>query len=221
VSWGVDWVVAAGEGSDPSEAGVVPEESRGKGSAERFAGGRAVGKFPEKQWLGELPVHNFPGNRDRGPEGAAGETALDRNPDIWLYRKRTTSLLRRYMRYSVETGRLPSIVGREMFRARVTQYTVTTFEDRVIFVRDVERCLGRLSKFDQQIIARCVLQEYSRERASALLGCTRRTIERRLPEILDELSESFLAARLLEVLPQQPRENSILPEKNREGEDQQ
>jgi hypothetical protein len=37
-----------------------------------------------------------------------------------------------HMRYSIETGRLPSLLGREFFRAKVTAYIVVTFEDRVI-----------------------------------------------------------------------------------------
>ncbi len=35
------------------------------------------------------------------------------DPDLWLYRDRTLALLKRYMRLSVEVGRLPSLLGRE------------------------------------------------------------------------------------------------------------
>ena len=119
-----------------------------------------------------------------------------------IYRARVVTMLRRYLQYSIETGRLPSVIGREVFRAKITTYTATTFEDRVIFVHDIERCLERLSSFDQEIIARLVLQEYDHVRAARILHCTRRTIERRLPEILDELSEEFLKSRLLVPLPQ-------------------
>ena len=35
-----------------------------------------------------------------------------------IYRARTVAMLRRYMRYSIETGRLPSILGREFFERR-------------------------------------------------------------------------------------------------------
>ena len=69
-------------------------------------------------------------------------------------------MLRRYMRYSIETGRLPSLLGREFFRAKVTSYTVVTFEDRVIFVHDMEKCLDRLDEFSRQLIARHILQEH-------------------------------------------------------------
>ena len=37
------------------------------------------------------------------------------DPDIWLYRQRTVGLLKRYLRMSVEVGRLPSLLGREFF----------------------------------------------------------------------------------------------------------
>src|SRR5579864_1608147 len=71
-----------------------------------------------------------------------------------IYRRRTVTMLRRYMRYSIETGRLPSLLGREFFRSKITSYTVASFEDRVIFVHDMENCLKRLDEFSRQILAR-------------------------------------------------------------------
>src|SRR5438445_79638 len=68
-----------------------------------------------------------------------------------IYRARTVTMLRRYMRYSIETGRLPSILGGEFFRAKITSYTVVTFEDRVIFVHDMETCLNRLDGFSREL----------------------------------------------------------------------
>jgi hypothetical protein len=141
-----------------------------------------------------LPAHSFPGGVPKVDEG---QRAIDRNPDIWQYSKRTTGLLHRYMRLSLEAGRLPSVIGREFFRAKITCYTSVTFEDRVIFVHDVECCLERLARSDQDIIARVVLQEHDHERAARLLHCTRKTIERRLPELIDEVSEEFLRVGLL------------------------
>ena len=119
------------------------------------------------------------------------------DPDLWLYRDRTVAILKRYMRLSVEAGRLPSLLGREFFRGHVSHYRVMTFEDIVIFVHDVEGCLEKLDSFSQQLIAKCVLLEYSQDEAARLLGCWRRTIGRRYPEALDRLSELFLAGGLL------------------------
>jgi hypothetical protein len=135
-------------------------------------------------------------------EPEANASAPDRyDPDLWLYRDRTVGLLRRYFRISVEVGRLPSLLGREIFRARVTSYRMGTFEDAVIFVHDVESCLERLDDFERALIGKIVLQEYSQDEAAQLLGCWRRTVGRRYPETLDKLSEIFLNGGLLVRLP--------------------
>jgi len=115
-----------------------------------------------------------------------------------IYRGRTVAMLRKYMRYSMETGRLPSLLGREFFRAKVTSYTVVTFEDRVIFVHDMERCLEKLDEFSRQIIARHILQEHDQEATARLLQCTDRTVRTHVPIALDMLSEILLEVGLLE-----------------------
>lgn len=117
-----------------------------------------------------------------------------------IYRARTVAMLRRYMRYAIEAGRLPSLVGREFFRSRVTKYQMATFEDRVIFVHDMERCLEQLDDFGRQVLGRIVLQEYGQEDAARLLGCTRMTVHRKLLESLDQLSDILIAVDLLDEL---------------------
>ncbi|MGA7402645.1 MAG: hypothetical protein WBW38_21680 [Candidatus Sulfotelmatobacter sp.] len=200
----VQWIAAEADSDYLRKAGLgMP----GRGEKEGHSGGESFAKAQE--WR-NLPTHNFP-TQSAGYEERQAESALDRNPDLWLYRGRTTALLRRFMRLSLETGRLPSILGREFFRAKVTSYTSVTFEDRVIFVHDVEGCLERLASFDQEIIARVVLQEHDHERAARLIHCTRKTIERRLPELLDELSEEFLKVRLLVPLPKAEQARTARP----------
>lgn len=102
---------------------------------------------------------------------AGGEHSSPSRPDLAIYRNYTVALLRRYFRLSLEAGRLPSLLGREFFRTRITSYQVQTFEDTVIFVHDVERCLEKLDRFSQKLIARIVLQDYSQEEAAVILGC--------------------------------------------------
>ena len=138
------------------------------------------------------------------------------NPDLWLYRKRTVAILRRFFRMSVEVGKLPSILGQEFFRSKVTSYSVSSFEDVVIFVHDVERSLGKLDQLSQQLIARVILQGFSYEEAGGLLGCCEKTVQRRIPEALDRLSEIFLAAGILEPV-SQPAE--MVEEACQEGEE--
>src|ERR1700719_4402696 len=127
--------------------------------------------------------------------------------DRGRYRGRTVAMLRRYMRYSIETGRLPSLLGREFFRAKVTSYTVVTFEDRVIFVHDMEKCLERLDEFSRQLIARHILQEHDRWATAKLLHCNEKTVRRYTPVVLDLLSEILLEVGLLQRV-EPVRENS-------------
>ncbi len=122
-----------------------------------------------------------------------GQTELD----MWPYRDRTVALLKRYARASVEVGRLPSLLGRECFRARVSSYPMTSFEDIVIFVHDMDTALGRLNPFQQRLIAMNVLEEYSLPEVARLLPCPLRTVEREVPDALDVLSRAFLESRLI------------------------
>lgn len=115
-----------------------------------------------------------------------------------IYRSRTVAMLRRYMRYSMETGRLPSLLGVEFFRAKVTSYSVNTFEDRVIFVHDMEICLERLDEFSRQLIARHILQEHDQAATARLLGCADRTVRTYVPIVLDMLSGILLEVGLMD-----------------------
>jgi len=153
----------------------------------------------------ELPAHQFPANGDAmeelGPQAAAAlqrRQEDDREREQRIYRGRTVGMLRRYLRYSIEAGRLPSMMGAEFFRAKVTAYTVVTFEDRVIFVHDMEKCLDRLDDFSQKLIARHILQEHDLEATGRLLGCTERTVRTQIPIVLDVFSEILLGVGLIE-----------------------
>lgn len=134
------------------------------------------------------------------PIESYGAVEEDRERERRTYRGRTVAMLRRYMRYSIETGRLPSLLGREFFRAKVTSYTVVTFEDRVIFVHDMEKCLERLDEFSRQLIARHILQEHDRWGTAKLLHCNEKTVRRCTPVVLDLLSEILIEVGLMERL---------------------
>jgi hypothetical protein len=164
--------------------------------------------------LQPLPLHQFPaaasGSVDAGADWASDplfqETALEvevheQQRRRRVYRGRTAAMLQRYMRYALETGRIPSILGGEFFRSRVTSYSVTTFEDRAIFVHDMEKCLGRLDQLSQQILARVVLQGHDHNEAARLFGCTQRNIRRLLMEALDRMADILLGVGLLKGIP--------------------
>jgi hypothetical protein len=119
-------------------------------------------------------------------------------PELAFYRKYTEGMLRRYVRLSMEAGRAPSLLGREMFRGKVTSYRVHSFEDVVIFVHDVETCLKKLDEGQQHLIRRIALQEFTQQETAGLLGLSLRSVHRQYADALDELTEIFLERKLLE-----------------------
>lgn len=127
-----------------------------------------------------------------GPSGTAAE--------LCVYRDRTVALLRRYLRMSLATGKMPNLLGRgeQFFRARVTSYKLHSFEDAVIFVYDVERCLGKLDAGSREILARVVLDEYSFDEAARVLRLSRRTLARSVPAAIDRLTLLLLERGMLQ-----------------------
>ncbi len=122
--------------------------------------------------------------------------------ELSVYRRRTIAILRRYFNKSVELGRLPSILGRELLPSSHLQCHPISFEGFVVFVLDIERCLNRLRRPDQQLITRVILQEYTQEEAARLLGWPVIRVERRLPQVLDSLSDMLLRSGLMKPFPE-------------------
>ena len=118
--------------------------------------------------------------------------------DLTQYRPRAAALLRKYFKMSVESGRLPSLIGREFFRAQVTDYATCTFEDIVIFVHDMDRALELLDAHSQALIARIFFQEYTQAETAVLLHISRRTVIRHLAVALDSLSGILLERGILQ-----------------------
>ncbi len=118
-------------------------------------------------------------------------------PELAFYRKYTEGLLRRYVRLSLEAGKVPCLMGQEMFRGNVTNYAVSSFEDVIIFVHDVEKCMGRLDEEQQMLIRRIALQEFTQGETAALIGWSIRSVNRRYSEALDRLTKIFLKAKML------------------------
>jgi RNA polymerase sigma factor (sigma-70 family) len=119
---------------------------------------------------------------------------------VAFYRRHTERMLRRYLYASMQVGRSPSILGDPVGRGWVSSRPVKTFEDAVIFVLDIERCLDRLDSLDRDMLSRVVLQEYTQAEAAQLLGMSPRTISNRFPKALDQLTEKLLETGLL-ILP--------------------
>ena len=106
--------------------------------------------------------------------------------------------MRRYVHLSMETGRVSSLLGREMFRGHVTSYKVRSFDDVVIFVHDVGTCLEMLDTEERQLISRIAVQEHTHSEAAGLMGMTQRRTVRRYRHAIDRLTKIFLDAKMLE-----------------------
>lgn len=118
--------------------------------------------------------------------------------EMAFYRSRTEGMLQRYTRMSMEAGRVPSMLGRELFRARVTNYEVHSFEDVVIFVCDVEKCLEELDALSQKLLKRIAVQQYAICEVAGMMGMSERSVVRRYHEAVDELTSLFLERKLME-----------------------
>jgi hypothetical protein len=89
---------------------------------------QTISKPPRPTAVAENPID---------PEVGAHRARPQMPPEMAFYRPYTEALLDRYLRISMETGKAPSLLGREMFRAQVTHYTVEGFDDSVIFCIDI------------------------------------------------------------------------------------
>jgi len=120
--------------------------------------------------------------------------------NLAFYRRHTENLLRRYLYASMQVGRAPSLLSDPVARGWASSRRIRTFEDAVIFVLDIEKCISQLGSLDRAILGRIVLQEYTQAETAALLGMSIRAISYKYPLAVDRLTEKLLAASLL-ILP--------------------
>ena len=118
-------------------------------------------------------------------------------PDALYFRAQTLAIVRHFFEISCQIGRLPSILGREFFRAKVSHRAIPSFEDQVVFVHDVERALARLNPQNLEVVSLVGLYQYSLEEVAVLLGRCRATVMERFTEGVDALAQIFLASGLL------------------------
>jgi len=130
------------------------------------------------------------GNPEKSPQ-------TDPSISLAFYRKHTEKMLRRYLYASMQVGRAPSILGDPIARGWVSSRPIRTFEDAIIFVLDLERCLNQLGSLDRQILCRVVIQEYTQAEAAMMLGMSVRTMSYKFPLALDRLTEKLVEASLL------------------------
>lgn len=120
--------------------------------------------------------------------------------ELAFYRKYTEAMVRRYVRLSMAAGRVPSLLGRELFRGHVSSYKMTNFEDVVVFCFDMEKLLGKMPTTHQQLIKRLAMQQYKMHEVASMLRLPFRSCIRMYGRALDGLTEMLLEVRMLEPL---------------------
>jgi len=125
----------------------------------------------------------------RPPEHAVD---FDPEPETVCYRGQTLAIIRHFFEISAQLGRLPSILGREFFRAKVSHHTIPSFEDQVLFAHDVQGALMRLGDEDVEVIALIGLYDVSHAQAAAMLHRSEGCISQRYSEAIARLTRIFL-----------------------------
>jgi len=123
-------------------------------------------------------------------------------PQLAFYRKYTEAVLRRYLRMSLSVGRVPCVLSRgELFRAKVSNYRMESFEDLVIFCHDMERAIGRLTPEQQFLIEEIAIKQFTVEELAARLSMNPTKLVRRYVRGIDQLTRILLDAEILKVGP--------------------
>ena len=136
--------------------------------------------------------------RSQQTPAEAEDEILEEVPVTWaFYRKHTEKLLQRYLHASLQVGRSPNVLGESVDRGWVSSRRIRTFEDALIFVLDIERCIKKLCATDQQLLSRVILQQYTHAEAAELIGISQRTVINRLPRAIDRLTKCLVEANLL------------------------
>jgi DNA-directed RNA polymerase specialized sigma24 family protein len=98
---------------------------------------------------------------------------------------------------SMQIGRVPSCLPQEYLRTRSSFRQGANFEDGVIFVHDMERCLGKLDRVSGELVERIGIQEYSRREAAQILGMSHGQLSRSYDDAIDRLTEILLGHQLI------------------------
>ncbi len=146
------------------------------------------------QQFGRAGTCQTRGCRSAGRSSTGKSEVLDGSA---FYRRHTEGLLRRYMRMSMQIGRVPSCLPREYLPTRSSTRQGANFEDSVIFVHDMERCLDKLDRFAAELVARIGIQEYSRREAAEMLGMSHGQLARNYDEAIDQLTDILLLHQLI------------------------
>ena len=146
--------------------------------------------FPEAQ--ADAPARKS--SRNQPPEHAV---AFDPEPETVCYRGQALAIVRHFFEMSCQLGRLPSILGREFFRARVSHHAIPSFEDQALFAHDVEQSLNKLAEDEINVLTLVGLYDLNLDEAAGILHRSTGYVSQSFGEALARLTQIFLDAGIL------------------------
>ena len=194
---------------------VVSRSDVGEAGALQVEGRKGPHRLRLVQAVGEMRAAEATQKAAQPAATVRGPILLRRQPQAVagvsyeFYRQYTEAMLRRYVKLSMEAGRVPSMLGRELFRGHVSNYKVRSFEDVSNFVIDVERSLKTLDPGQQHLVRRIALEEYTMEETAAMLGMSLRTVVRRYRESVDRLTRVLLERGMMQPLASSELEGAL------------
>ncbi len=115
-----------------------------------------------------------------------------------MFRSHSLKLLRQYLKLSLDYGRIPSVLGGESMRARVSHTRMHTIEDETIFIHDMNRCLEQvLDREELRLLALVVFMDYTFEEASSQTEYSLRQTYRMFYDMMDRLTCAFFEREFL------------------------
>ncbi len=127
--------------------------------------------------------------RKKPPEQAV---AFDPEPETVCYRGQALAIVRNFFEMSCELGRLPSILGREFFRAKVSHHAIPSFEDKALFAHDVRKSLGKLDEDEMKVLTLVGLYDLNLDEAAEILHWSAGYISQRFAEAMTRVTQIFL-----------------------------
>jgi AraC-like DNA-binding protein len=165
------------------------------GVAKASAGRRKNGDEQEGTMSAVRMSREF--RRARGSKARYEEEYNDARAEVLFYRAQALGIVRHFFEIASQIGRVPSIMGREFFRAKVSHHAIPSFEEQAVFVHDVEAALARLNERDGELIALVGLFHYSMDDVATMLGRSRSYVAQHFADSVDQLAEIFLKTGLL------------------------
>jgi DNA-directed RNA polymerase specialized sigma24 family protein len=118
------------------------------------------------------------------------------NLTLIALRSYTRTLIRRYLYARYQAARVYSSMGRRL-GGRASCRPIRTFEDALVFVIDMDRCLDSLNSLDRDLVRRVLIQDYTEAEAAVLFGMSARSVAYKLPAAIDRLTQRLIHSGLL------------------------